>query len=164
MRRDERGVARGLLEAQRQFASWRETRQRGARIPDDLWALAVEMAGQHGVSRTVTALHLDYYSLQKRLPQPSTLAHAARKAPAALRAGNGLEGAKPWGRKHGTQPALLANGSSRPEFVELRALGTFSARCHIELRSADGASLRIEIEDVALPNLEALTQQFWSGE
>jgi hypothetical protein len=31
-----------------------------------LWALAVRLVSRHGVSRTATALGLDYYSLKKR--------------------------------------------------------------------------------------------------
>jgi hypothetical protein len=37
------------------------------RIPERLWALAVRLAKTHGVSRTATALGLDYYSLKKRV-------------------------------------------------------------------------------------------------
>ena len=43
-------------------------------MPQPLWDLAVQLAGQHGVSRTATALGLDYYRLKKQAevaaPQP----------------------------------------------------------------------------------------------
>jgi hypothetical protein len=38
----------------------------GERIPRPLWDLAVRLAKLHGVSRTATALGLDYYALQRR--------------------------------------------------------------------------------------------------
>jgi hypothetical protein len=49
----------------------------GERIPQPLWAMAARLAGTHGVSRTATALGLDYYSLKQRVeaagsePQPN---------------------------------------------------------------------------------------------
>jgi hypothetical protein len=40
---------------------------RGGRIPQPLWDLAVRLVRKHGLSRTATALGLDYYSLKKRV-------------------------------------------------------------------------------------------------
>jgi hypothetical protein len=39
---------------------WRRNRQGGAAIPDELWSAAIEVARRDGVSRTATALRLDY--------------------------------------------------------------------------------------------------------
>ena len=55
-----------LVRARSRFQAWRGRRKLGERIPRALWALAVQLAKVHGVSRTATALGLDYYSLQKR--------------------------------------------------------------------------------------------------
>jgi hypothetical protein len=55
-----------LAQGRRRFQAWRERRQ-GGRIPQPLWDLAIRLASQHGVSRTATALGLDYYSLKKRV-------------------------------------------------------------------------------------------------
>jgi hypothetical protein len=66
-----------LLGGQRRFRAWRERRKLGCRIPQSLWAMAIRLAESHGVSRTSTALGLDYYGLKKRAegaaapPQPS---------------------------------------------------------------------------------------------
>ena len=63
----ERGSLPADLErARSRFQAWRGGRQVGERIPRTLWALAVQLANVHGVSRTATVLRLDYYSLQKR--------------------------------------------------------------------------------------------------
>jgi hypothetical protein len=54
-------------EARERFAEWRRTRAKKARIPDELWAAAVEVAGRDGVNRTAQALHLDGGKLMRRL-------------------------------------------------------------------------------------------------
>jgi hypothetical protein len=67
-------LPKDLAQARSRFEAWRERRQGGRRIPQPLWNLAVQLASQHGVSRTATALGLDYYSLKKQAeaaaPQP----------------------------------------------------------------------------------------------
>ena len=49
------------------FESWRQTRNGKARIPDELWSAAVEVARRDGVSQTATALHLDGGKLKRRM-------------------------------------------------------------------------------------------------
>jgi hypothetical protein len=61
-----RGEAADLARAAERFRAWRRVRQPGARIPESLWALAVRLVEKYGVSRTSSALGLDYYSLKKR--------------------------------------------------------------------------------------------------
>lgn len=58
-----------LSDATQQFASWRRLRQRGARIPPELWASALRLARKHGVSKVSQALHLDYYAVQRKLAE-----------------------------------------------------------------------------------------------
>ena len=55
-----------LSDVQRQFERWRQSRKRGARIPEALWQAACEAAGECGVSKTSQTLGLDYYGLKKR--------------------------------------------------------------------------------------------------
>jgi hypothetical protein len=57
----------GFDEARREFENWRSRRTRGRRIPPALWKTAVDLAREHGVSRTAVTLGLDYYSLKGRL-------------------------------------------------------------------------------------------------
>jgi len=68
-------LPKDLAQGRRQFQAWRARRSAG-RIPQTLWALAVRLVSRHGVSRTATALGLDYYSLKKRAQE------AADPAPA----------------------------------------------------------------------------------
>ncbi len=51
---------------QRQVIAWRRARPGRSRIPEDLWAAAVVLAGSEGVSRVARVLHLDYYRLKRR--------------------------------------------------------------------------------------------------
>jgi hypothetical protein len=60
------GLPLDLARARSRFDAWRFLRARGERIPRRLWTLAVQLAKRHGVSRTATALRLDYYGLQER--------------------------------------------------------------------------------------------------
>jgi hypothetical protein len=53
--------------AQLQFKNWRRVRERGQRIPENLWGTAVELAKRHGVGPTARALHLDYNQLKRRV-------------------------------------------------------------------------------------------------
>ena len=39
---------------------------RGARIPQKLWQLAIELAGRYGVSRVAGVVRVGYYELQKQ--------------------------------------------------------------------------------------------------
>jgi hypothetical protein len=59
-------LPKDLARGRSRFQSWRARRHAGGRIPQTLWALAVRLVKTHGVSRTATALGLDYYSLKKR--------------------------------------------------------------------------------------------------
>ncbi len=62
-------LPKDLARGRSQFQAWRVTRQTGSRIPQTLWTLAVRLVKTHGVSRTASALGLDYYCLKKRAEQ-----------------------------------------------------------------------------------------------
>jgi hypothetical protein len=47
------------------FENWRQKRRRKARIPDELWSAAIEMARRDGVNPTAAALHLDGGKLKR---------------------------------------------------------------------------------------------------
>ena len=49
------------------FEQWRQTRHGKARIPDELWSAAIEVARREGVNRTAAALHLDGGKLKRRM-------------------------------------------------------------------------------------------------
>jgi hypothetical protein len=55
-----------LSRAQRKIEQWRQRCRPRARIPEELWREAAQLACAHGVNRTARALRLDYYALKKR--------------------------------------------------------------------------------------------------
>ena len=60
-------TAIGLEQARRRITRWRETRtHRGAPMPAALWAAAMALARQHGLSTTARTLRIDYGALKKR--------------------------------------------------------------------------------------------------
>lgn len=60
-------LPKDLMRARRRFEAWRQRRHGRERIPPALWRLAVRLVEHHGLSRTATALRLDYYSLKKQV-------------------------------------------------------------------------------------------------
>lgn len=72
-----RVLTEDLRRARSQFQAWRQQRLPGSRIPSALWRRAVRLVRTHGLSRTATALGLDYYRLKKQVelaagPPPSS--------------------------------------------------------------------------------------------
>ena len=55
----------------RRLAQWRRTHRQRARIPAELWELAVDLAEEQGLYKTAHAVHLDYGDLKKRMEMRS---------------------------------------------------------------------------------------------
>jgi len=138
------GVLSAPLEgARRRFERWRRTRKPRARIPESLWACAVQVARRDGIHRTAKALSLDYYSLKKR---------AAEKSAAVARAAE--------------RSAIAVAGSPATDtettFVELPSPPwAASNACTLELEDPSGAKMRIHLKGIAAPDLAALSRAFW---
>lgn len=60
-------TAADLAQTAAAFAHWRSTTPVGARIPEEFWSRAVELAARHGVSKVAATLRLDYTRLKRRL-------------------------------------------------------------------------------------------------
>ena len=133
-----REIPADLSRAAVRFVAWRQRRRIGTRIPERLWHAAATLAGRHGLSRTATALGLDYYVLKKRVEAQATI---PRRDPVPRPAFVELT-ASPLG----TSP-LVASGE-----------------CLIELANAAGASLRIHLKGHEVPDLVALGRSFWTAE
>jgi hypothetical protein len=67
MARGRRSPTASIEEVGARFEQWRQTRQGKARIPDELWAAAVEVARRNGCNRTAATLHLDGGKLRKQM-------------------------------------------------------------------------------------------------
>jgi hypothetical protein len=98
-----------LQSVARRLSAWRSTRQRGQRIPEDLWKAAVTLARSHGLNPTASALKLNYYDLQRRLgsapvhggaaPLPSAFVELAAPSPVIRAEGTTLELVRPSGSR-----------------------------------------------------------------
>jgi hypothetical protein len=114
---------RSLIETSRQFERWRGTRQRGERIPPALWQSALELARSHGVSKTSQTLHLDYYSVKRRLAEVSI-----------------------------ERPGATAQQFVELELAPGVAW-TANPQCRLEIRDHDGSTVRIELSGWSAPDL-----------
>jgi len=56
-----------LQQLRQRLEEWRNAHIRRSRLPEELWAAAVELARQHGLFRTAHTLRLDYTNLKKRV-------------------------------------------------------------------------------------------------
>ena len=102
-----------LSRAQRKIEQWRQRRRPGARIADELWRQAADLACVHGINRTARALRLDYYSLKKRAATSAAAAESSERAPQFLEV---LPGAMP---------------ATRPEcMIEIEQAGGAKMRIH----------------------------------
>ncbi len=74
-----------MEEVQSRFDQWRQTRRGKARIPDELWTAAGELAREQGVNRVSRVLRLEFNHL-KRLAEAGrqTRSDNVGKAPAFL--------------------------------------------------------------------------------
>ena len=89
-------------EVRARLEEWRRSRQKGAAIPDELWAAASELARKNGVTRTATALGLDGGKLkrlmmaadgvEKKTTVPSFMELIAPEAAAVAQCAIELEG------------------------------------------------------------------------
>lgn len=117
----------------KRFEEWRRTRKPRSRIPDSLWAAAVEIAGTYGLHRTARALPVEYYSLKKRLEQQSAAARSRYE-----RQGPGTT------------------------FVELSPVPIGACDCTLELEDTTGAKMRVHLKAATPPELAALCRSFWN--
>ena len=128
-------LPRELKRVRERFEGWRRRRDR-RRIPERLWSQAASVAVRHGVSRTARALRLNALVLRKRV------AAAARVEKAAV------------------PPA------TRASFVELATIPLSADRAGyvLEVESAGGDRLRLEVRGSVGPDVVALARGFVGDE
>jgi hypothetical protein len=128
----------------RRFERWRSAHTARVPIPERLWAAAVELARQHGVSRTAQALHLEYGKLRR-------LMESARP------------GVKSRGPKAPAAGQRRARPTTPPAFVELMtSLAIGLPECVIELEGRRG-KMRIQWKGATPPDLCALSRALWES-
>ena len=126
-------------QVRRRWTEWRSTHAVRSRLPEELWAAAVELVQRDGIDATARALDVDKPSLRK---------WAGRLNPTPSQPGR---------RK--SQPKQSAN--ALPAFVELLASGTGTAMsCMVEVESPRGAKLRLELKGIQTSQLAELIRAF----
>ena len=65
MARESLDIPHSMRKVYRRFERWRSTHTTRLPIPERLWAAAVDLAREHGVSRTAQALRLEYGKLRR---------------------------------------------------------------------------------------------------
>jgi len=126
-------------QVRRRWAEWRSTHAVRSRLPEELWAAAVELVRHDGIDASARALDVDKPSLRKwagRL-NPGRSQRARRKS----------------------HPKQMAN--ALPAFVELFASGSGTTMsCMVEVESPRGAKLRLELKGVQTSQLSELIRAF----
>jgi hypothetical protein len=129
------GLPAGIARAQEAFERWRSTRSSPSeRIPEKLWALAVQAARRHGIWRAAQALRLDSAALKRRMPAAAG----------------------------GTAPRLKEVPEA--SFVEIRAPGGGGqGECILELEDPRGARLRLRLPELDGAAIGAIARGFLQG-
>jgi hypothetical protein len=126
-------------QVRRRWAEWRNTHAVRSRLPEELWAAAVELVQRYGIDATARALDVDKPSLRK---------WAGRLNPA-----------RPQPTRRKSQPKERAN--TLPAFVELLASGSGTGTsCMVEVESPRGAKLRLELKGMQASELAELIRAF----
>jgi hypothetical protein len=122
-----------LEQLRRRFEEFRNTQTVRSRLPESLWAAAAELAKRHGVNPTARALRLDYTGLRKRV------------------------------ESQGRSKRRRATTDKPPTFMEFVAPGAKAVtNCTVEVESAQGGKLRLELKAVATTELADLIRAFVS--
>lgn len=75
-------IPEAIVQLQRQFDQFRNTRPVRTKLPEPLWQAAVELAREHGIYSVAHPLRLDYVGLKKRLGGIHTIRHRPTKGAA----------------------------------------------------------------------------------
>lgn len=133
MRRERRGaVPPAIEELRNRIASWRATRKSGSPMPEDLWAEAVALAGEHGLYVVARDATVDYGALKLRAERAA--AGEQRESPGVVE--------------------FVEVAASR--LLERREPG----RAVVELARRDGSTLTMRLEGDAGLDVVALVEAF----
>ena len=121
-----------LESARARFKSWRTSKDRGHRIPDELWDLAISLVGEFTAYRVAKSLGLDFSALKKRLEKRSSSRSPSKKPDATT----------PAFREHSASSTLAPLQS----VVEIEsASGT---KIRVQLSGADSSALANFLRDL----------------
>ena len=137
---DATGYREDVEQARRRFAEFRQAHVVRSRLPEELWATAAKLARRDGITATARVLGVDRPSLQKWTDRLEP--RASTKPP----------------KSRGRRPL---DGSAAPAFVELLTASTGTATsCVVEVESASGGKLRLDLKTIATSQLAELIRAF----
>lgn len=119
-----------LEQLRRRFEEFRGTQTRRVRLPETLWQEAGKAAARYGVNVVAHELHLDYSKLKREMGKQD-------------------------------QPKVSRKKIRPPTFVEL--IGGAPAgmtSCRVEMESAQGGKLRLDLKAIATAELAGLIRAF----
>jgi hypothetical protein len=119
-----------LEQVRRRFEEYRSTQAKRGRLPESLWTDAAKLAKRYGVNVAAHELRLDYSKLKRQMEERD-------------------------------RPKRKEKESSIPAFVELvgRAPGAVT-NCSLEVESAKGGKLRLDLTAVATTEIAGLIRAF----
>jgi len=134
----------------RRVERFRKGGRRRRRLPDRVWASAVELARSHGVSRIARALRLDYYALKHRLTGGPAGRPAGGKSPTRhSRSGDGARSRR-------------ETASLSPKFVQIDvAPSPLPSGCTVELEDRAGRKMTMRVPGGTEVDLVTLARTFW---
>lgn len=119
-----------LEQLRRRFEEFRATQPKRSRFPEALWAAAAELAKRYGVNRTAQVLRLEYGGLRKRV-------------------------------ENQPRPKAQSKKNEAASFLEFIAPGAKPvSNCLVEVESAHGSKLRLELKAIATSELVDLIRAF----
>jgi len=128
---------RTLAEVNDEFRSWRNSRKRGTKIPQQLWQAAAELSEQHSIGKIAVTLGLDHTTLKQRITSmPSFQTRRVAEEFIPDRAGSG--------------------------FVEVdMAAGGSAGECTIETEDGIGRKLRMHLRGSSFAEAVEIAKAFW---
>jgi hypothetical protein len=116
-----------IEEVRRRLQAWRQTRQHGERIPEDLWISAAKLARVHRPGTVAHALSLDYDALKERIESVNHL---------------------PLRRKEPTSVSFVEVVPPGPAHF---------SECTVEIEDRDGTKVRVHLKSSEAPDLAAIS-------
>lgn len=151
MREEQEEVSIELGELWRQLKEFREAHPPRTRLPEELWAAAVTLAGKEGLYRTARTLHLDYSNLRRRVEGSSERrTSSGRRASSEKRISSEERVSSNRKSSSPRKPGRSKKGTTPPTFVELlgesiASGGSRGADCVIEVEGTSGTRMRIRM-------------------
>jgi hypothetical protein len=136
-----KSVPAALTRARRKLDRWRQDRNGRRKLPEALWAMSVELAGQYGVSETAAALNLNYAYLKQRAADVGVAVPDRQRC------------------QPPPDPVAFVEVVPAPPQQQKPA-----HQCMIELQNSSGMKLQIQFPGDTMPDVSEITQAFFRTE